>query len=167
MFFSAHMARARLRDRHQDNLRKKLQVLKAEQGVTANSSGSDSETGTSSRVATQRVEIKAEPVEEVTVDQDSAIPGPSREADNPKENESGNEETNAGDEAANEMLTECFQDYERGGYSPVFLTPNQLEPGTIVVTEEDDLKRLDFARLQVLGTGSKIEVIKIILREIS
>ena len=28
------MARARLRDRHQENLRKKLQVLKAEQGVT-------------------------------------------------------------------------------------------------------------------------------------
>lgn len=32
--FLAHMARARLRDRHQENLRKKLQVLKAEQGVT-------------------------------------------------------------------------------------------------------------------------------------
>lgn len=27
------MARARLRDRHQDNLRRKLEVLKAEQGV--------------------------------------------------------------------------------------------------------------------------------------
>lgn len=40
------MARARLRDRHQDNLRKKLQVLKAEQAVVtpavpeAQSSGS-------------------------------------------------------------------------------------------------------------------------------
>lgn len=29
----AHMARARLRDRHQENLRKKLEVLIAEQGV--------------------------------------------------------------------------------------------------------------------------------------
>lgn len=29
------MARARLRDRHQDNLRKKLEVLKAEQAVAA------------------------------------------------------------------------------------------------------------------------------------
>ncbi|KAG8241557.1 hypothetical protein J6590_084488 [Homalodisca vitripennis] len=29
----AHMARARLRDRHQDNLRRKLELLKAEQGV--------------------------------------------------------------------------------------------------------------------------------------
>lgn len=31
----AHMARARLRDRHQENLRQKLQVLKAEQAVAA------------------------------------------------------------------------------------------------------------------------------------
>lgn len=30
----AHMARARLRDRHQENLRRKLEVLKAEQAVT-------------------------------------------------------------------------------------------------------------------------------------
>lgn len=29
----AHMARARLRDRHQHNLRRKLQLLKQEQGV--------------------------------------------------------------------------------------------------------------------------------------
>lgn len=31
--FLAHMARARLRDRHQESLRRKLQVLKAEQAV--------------------------------------------------------------------------------------------------------------------------------------
>lgn len=31
--FSAHQARARLRERHKDNLRKKLEMLKAEQGV--------------------------------------------------------------------------------------------------------------------------------------
>jgi len=31
--YVAHMARARLRDRHQENLRKKLEVLIAEQGV--------------------------------------------------------------------------------------------------------------------------------------
>lgn len=35
MFFAAHMARARLRDRHQESLRRKLQVLKAEQAVVA------------------------------------------------------------------------------------------------------------------------------------
>lgn len=42
------MARARLRDRHQENLRRKLELLKAEQGV-------ERETGT---------EVKQEPVAE-------------------------------------------------------------------------------------------------------
>lgn len=39
-----------------------------------------------------------------------------------------------------------------------FITPEQIEPGTIVVTEEDDNKRLEFARSQVIGTGKKVEV---------
>lgn len=33
----AHMARARLRDRHQESLRRKLEVLKAEQAVATTS----------------------------------------------------------------------------------------------------------------------------------
>lgn len=33
MFSKAHMARARLRDRHQESLRRKLELLKAEQAV--------------------------------------------------------------------------------------------------------------------------------------
>lgn len=42
---AAHMARARLRDRHQENLRKKLEVLIAEQGVarTENEEGSQAQ----------------------------------------------------------------------------------------------------------------------------
>lgn len=42
-FFTAHMARARLRDRHQDNLRQKLEMLKAQQGVAV--TGAEEETG--------------------------------------------------------------------------------------------------------------------------
>lgn len=38
----AHMARARLRDRHQENLRKKLEVLIAEQGVARTESEAES-----------------------------------------------------------------------------------------------------------------------------
>lgn len=43
MCYTAHMARARLRDRHQDNLRQKLKVLKAQQGVAG--AGTEEETG--------------------------------------------------------------------------------------------------------------------------
>lgn len=56
------------------------------------------------------------------------------------------------------MLYECFKAYETGGYSPKFLSPKEIEPGTIVVSEEDDIKRLEFARLQVKGNGKKVEV---------
>jgi hypothetical protein len=37
------MARARLRDRHQDNLRCKLEMLKAQQGVAAEEAGDGTE----------------------------------------------------------------------------------------------------------------------------
>jgi hypothetical protein len=44
LFVAAHMARARLRDRHQDNLRHKLEMLKAQQGVAAEEAGDGAET---------------------------------------------------------------------------------------------------------------------------
>lgn len=62
------------------------------------------------------------------------------------------------EDAANDMLNEYFKAYEAGGYSPKLLRAEEVEPGTIVVTEEDDVKRLEFARLQVTGAGKKVEV---------
>jgi len=56
------------------------------------------------------------------------------------------------------MLSESFADYESGGYSPQYLSQSQLDPGTLVTNEEDDLQRLVFARMQVQGTGSRVEV---------
>lgn len=56
------------------------------------------------------------------------------------------------------MLNECFNAYQAGGYSPKFLNPDDIEPGTIVVMEEDDIKRLEFARMQVVDSGKKVEV---------
>lgn len=59
------------------------------------------------------------------------------------------------------MLNECFNAYQAGGYSPKFLNADDLEPGTIVVNEEDDTKRLEFARMQVVDSGKKVEVCKL------
>lgn len=61
------------------------------------------------------------------------------------------------------MLNEYFKAYEAGGYSPKLLRPEEVEPGTIVVTEEDDSKRLEFARLQVTGQAKKVEVFNFLL----
>lgn len=63
------------------------------------------------------------------------------------------------DNAANDMLKESFADYDSGGYSPRYLQPTDLEPGTFVITEEDDDQRLEFARLQITrGAGQRVEV---------
>lgn len=118
----AHMARARLRDRHQENLRRKLELLKAEQGV-------ERETGT---------EIKQEPV----------VDSSDNELDKPIKEESEGSEIDE-EQVANTMLSESFADYDSGQYSPQYLSMSDLEPGTLITAEEDDEKRLAFARLQV------------------
>lgn len=56
------------------------------------------------------------------------------------------------------IIEECAADYEACGYSPVYVSANSLEPGTLIVSEVDDNKRLTFARLQVQGTGTRVEV---------
>lgn len=62
------------------------------------------------------------------------------------------------DQIANAMLTESFADYDSGQYSPRYLSQSQLEPGTLVTTEEDEEKRLAFARLQVQNCGKSVKV---------
>lgn len=66
--------------------------------------------------------------------------------------------TSDAEQEARNIIEECTADYEACGYSPTYISPNSLEPGTLVVSEIDDNKRLTFARLQVQGTGTRIEV---------
>lgn len=139
----AHMARARLRDRHQENLRRKLEVLKAEQGVEEIKEELES-IASDTNTTTTEPEVKKEE---------------NTDNDNPEEEEEEEEEVDEMDEdqIANAMLTESFDDYNSGQYSPQYLSSSQLEPGTIITTEEDDTKRLAFARMQVQGTGSSVQ----------
>ncbi|PNF41374.1 Cactin [Cryptotermes secundus] len=137
----AHMARARLRDRHQDNLRHKLEMLKAQQGVAA--TGSEEETGNGVETT---VKIERDTISEAVSSESSG-----------SEKEERGDEVAEGNLMADAMLSESFADYESGGYSPQYLSQSQLDPGTLVMNEEDDLQRLMFARMQVLGTGSRVE----------
>ncbi|XP_072748466.1 uncharacterized protein Cactin [Anoplolepis gracilipes] len=132
----AHMARARLRDRHQENLRKKLEVLIAEQGVArAENEAESSQTQESESLAKQD-----EPSTSIAVEKDENSPD-------------DDQETNA----ANDLLSECFREYEAGGYSPNYLLYSQLEPGTLITQVDEDNQRLEYARQQVLSTGRKIQ----------
>lgn len=132
----AHMARARLRDRHQENLRHKLEMLKAQQGVAGEEPAETT--------------VKTEP------ESHSEAASVHESTDSEKEDE-GDEELHGTNEAADAMLSESFADYESGGYSPQYLSQSQLDPGTFVMNEDDDLQRLVFARMQVQGTGSRVE----------
>lgn len=137
----AHMARASLRDRHQKNLRTKLQLLKAEQAVTASTSN-EARIESSSPVATTSASMDPDP-------------GPSTSAEGANSADASND--SEADETADILLKECFDAYETGCYSPKLLSSSDVEPGTIVVLEADDIKRLEFARLQVTSTGKKME----------
>lgn len=146
----AHVARARLRDRHQDNLKKKLEVLKAQQKM--DDSQFDPEEGNSSQKIRPQLAKFNEPSSQ---DQPSTSTekSPSR-----KENiESSGEDISDAEQEARNIIEECAADYDACGYSPVYISPNSVELGTLVVSEIDDEKRLTFARLQVQGTGTRIE----------
>lgn len=54
--------------------------------------------------------------------------------------------------------TDYSEEYNSALYSPQYVSQDSLEPGTIIVTEEDDLNRLKFTREQVQNSGSRVEV---------
>lgn len=167
LLFSAHMARARLRDRHQENLRKKLEVLIAEQGV----SRTENEPENSQAVSDAPVE-QAEKQDEPST---NVVTEKSEESQsecvsflhtpvfaNMSSSTYGSVLCVSSDEqettnAADDLLSESFCEYESGGYSPKYIPYSQLEPGTLVTLEEDDNQRLEYARNQVLSTGRKIQ----------
>lgn len=133
----AHMARARLRDRHQENLRKKLEVLIAEQGVAR----TESEAEGSQVPSEHSVKHEEPPANTATEKSEDSHSEEEQEAANP----------------ADDLLSESFCEYESGGYSPKYIPYSQLEPGTLVTLEEEDTQRLEYARNQVLSTGRKIQ----------
>jgi len=140
----AHIARAHLRDRHQGNLKRKLELLKAQQGLieTAASQAASAEIKTETTAdEDQREESAAIPVDEDDV--------------------SIKDDTMADEEDAEmDLLEPCFVAYESGRYSPVYLKPEQMEPAQLIYSETDDLARLEFARDRVQGrsaAGNEVE----------
>lgn len=115
----AHLARARLRDKHSENLRRKLELLKAEQGVE------------SGHVKT---EVKSEDVSE----------------------EDNEEEEGEQENAAKNMLNPTLEEYSCGNYSPQYLSMDDLDPATIVMTEAEEISKreIDQARAK---KGSKVD----------
>ncbi|UYV69194.1 CACTIN [Cordylochernes scorpioides] len=158
----AFMARARLRQRHQDNLHRKLLQLKKEQGVETGplfpcAKTIDPKPSTSTQppqavkedlppppppppVAPSKEPTP--PMQPQPQDPPSPQPGPSTAPPDEEEMETG--------------VTQEEAEYETGGYSPRLIPLSSLEPGTLLTDPEEDWKRLLFQRSQLLGTG-KVE----------
>ncbi|XP_047536179.1 cactin [Vanessa atalanta] len=115
----AHMARARLRDRHQQNLRRKLQLLKREQGV--------------------------QPAADVAAQHDAPN---ERRSKSPEAAEAQESQSESEREEEEESSAGRLQ-YASGGYSPVYLSAAALEPGTLVTEAAEDEQRLAFLRARL------------------
>ncbi|CAO2629830.1 Cactin [Lemmus lemmus] len=136
----AHMARARLRERHQDVLRQKMLKLKQEQGV-------ESETLCSI--------LKFEP---------KAIHGPGPSADPaeaegppaPGVGEADKDKDTDGEVVLMEEdpIQESLADYyDAGLYSPRLLMAHELPLDAHVLEPQEDLQRLQHSRQQLQATG--------------
>ncbi|XP_033507403.2 splicing factor Cactin [Epinephelus lanceolatus] len=170
-----YMARARLRERHQDVLRQKLFKLKQEQGVESEplfpiikeeqKSDDDEETtpeepGQSSSSSTRNKNREDEDEDE------EAGPSTSKARDQDEE-EGGEEGVKKDDEKEGEvveavlteedLIQQSQAEYDSGRYSPTLLTSSELPLDTHTITPEEDTHRLQLARRQLQVTGDANE----------
>ncbi|XP_033837982.1 splicing factor Cactin [Periophthalmus magnuspinnatus] len=157
-----YMARARLRERHQDVLRQKLFKLKQEQGVESEPlfpiiKDEPVDTEHEQRVTEENPTTVNEPhqVEEE---------GPSTStAENQHEGGDDNNQEGENKEEAEAVLTEedliqqSQAEYDSGRYSPPLLTSSELPLDSHTTTPEEDLHRLQLARRQLQVTGDASE----------
>ncbi|XP_034360892.2 splicing factor Cactin [Arvicanthis niloticus] len=139
----AHMARARLRERHQDVLRQKLFKLKREQGVESEPLFPI---------------LKSEPTE--SPEPAERPPSPGTSVDTPVEPEEatapGEGEVEADGEAVlmeEDLTQQSLTDYDAGRYSPPLLTAHELPLDAHVLEPHEDLQRLQLSRQQNQAAG--------------
>nr|XP_046263249.1 cactin [Scatophagus argus] len=164
-----YMARARLRERHQDVLRQKLFKLKQEQGVESEPLFPIIKEETRSDEEQDRAE------EQATTEQPGQTSSSrTSEEDGPSTSTAGNQEEDGGDksekkdeeekgEVVEAVLTEedliqqSQAEYDSGRYSPTLLTSSELPLDSHTITPEEDLHRLQLARRQLQVTGDANE----------
>lgn len=143
----AYMARARLRERHQENLRNKLFQLKLEQGVER--------PPLFPCVASTSTDIKGEPGYEPgpstsSRDEVSSTVGDYKSKRSEKEDSSQAEEQ----EEEPDPVKMCEKEYISGRYSPVLIHFDRLEPGILLTNPGEEAQRLEFMQQRIRGLGT-------------
>ncbi|XP_008431852.1 cactin-like [Poecilia reticulata] len=173
-----YMARARLRERHQDVLRQKLFKLKQEQGVESEPlfpiikeepRSDEDEERTRERTAEESGLTASSSRRNMNreTEEDEEGPGPSTSTAGGQDEEGGEKDEGKDEEgkgeAAEAVLTEedliqqSQAEYDSGRYSPTLLTLSELPLDTHTITPEEDAHRLQLARRQLQVTGDASE----------
>ncbi|XP_022610660.1 cactin isoform X1 [Seriola dumerili] len=179
-----YMARARLRERHQDVLRQKLFKLKQEQGVESEplfpiiKEEPQSDEDDRERAGEQTREAATE--EPGRSSSYSSTKSKNRETEDeeeeagPSTSTAGNQDEDGGQkgdrkdeedkgEVVEAVLTEedliqqSQAEYDSGRYSPTLLMSSELPLDTHTITPEEDIHRLQLARRQLQVTGDASE----------
>ncbi|KAM7400841.1 hypothetical protein PAMA_005155 [Pampus argenteus] len=171
-----YMARARLRERHQDVLRQKLFKLKQEQGVESEPlfpiikeeprsdeddrerAGEDPGQSSSSSAKNNK---RSQEDEEESGPTTSTAGNANRDEDGGDKGDKKEDEDKG--EVVEAVLTEedliqqSQAEYDSGRYSPSLLTSSELPLDTHTIAPEEDLHRLQLARRQLQVTGDANE----------
>ncbi|XP_077412178.1 splicing factor Cactin [Vanacampus margaritifer] len=176
-----YMARARLRERHQDVLRQKLFKLKQEQGVDSEPLfpiikdeplGHAIDTRAGGRAGESTSEEPG-PSSSLSSQNSKKVPagedGPSTSsAEHAERSEEGREsggkkkDEEKGEEAEavlteEDLIQQSQAEYDSGRYSPAVLATSELPLDTHTITPEEDAHRLQLARRQLQVTGDASE----------
>lgn len=135
----AFQARARLRERHRENLKQKLELLKAEQGVKEDPD--DVSAGTSG--------IQLMP-EEVVASSSGQEQERSTKEDEDYDTDEEVARYNATNDGEDDLLQASLAAYTQGRFSPKLIKVEKLEAGSDITEEGEDWQRLEWMRQTVL-----------------
>lgn len=121
----AHMARARLKDKHQENLRSKLEILKQEQMETSNLPEENPD-----ELPSTSTQIKDEPE---SVAEDTA------------------HLTQEVDDEARNILSDSFNLYSEGNYSPTYLKEEEMESNIRIIDGDQLDENIEKCRTRILN----------------
>lgn len=171
-----YMARARLRERHQDVLRQKLFKLKQEQGVESEPlfpiikeelrSDEEDERAGEPRVTEEPGQASSSSTRNKNREAEEEA-GPSTSTARNKDEDGGENSDKKDEEEKGEvvetvlteedLIQQSQAEYDSGRYSPSLLSSSELPLDSHTITPEEDTHRLQLARRQLQVTGDANE----------
>ncbi|OON19879.1 hypothetical protein X801_04245 [Opisthorchis viverrini] len=154
-FVRAQMARTRLRDMHQENLRRKLECLRQSQGIVQEPlfpSGTDQPKPSTSQVVRSDAQLMPPPaVDKLRGEEPDEPEDTQPQIEDPHSAEAIRAARQAQLEAAAMVEEEM---YDAACYSPPRVDPTEVALDAVIYNPEDDRAKIDYQRKEVLRTGA-------------